>query len=234
MEGARPLIALLLLASSASADPLADALARAEAADLRLRETGTCATEDVDSITTLATMLHADASPNRWIFPVVRVTPAVSIGGRNGDGWRPNRPKRCFATTNPGHPAHDLFVDDRDQDSRDAAGRPWDVRAVDDGIVAITRTGWTEGNRLKGGNYVMLYLPSLRAFAYYAHLDTIAVQPGTRVTRGTVLGTLGRTGVNAAKKRSPTHLHFGLYDAKTLAPVNPYARLRDAESTPVE
>jgi|GEM_PF-142410 len=43
---------------------------------------------------------------------------------------------------------------------------------------------------------------------YYAHLDRIDVDPGSRVRRGEQLGTVGNTG-NA--RTTPPHLHFGLY-----------------------
>jgi murein DD-endopeptidase MepM/ murein hydrolase activator NlpD len=43
---------------------------------------------------------------------------------------------------------------------------------------------------------------------YFAHLDSQLVQPGVRVKQGHVLGLVGNTG-NA--KKTPPHLHFGIY-----------------------
>jgi len=53
------------------------------------------------------------------------------------------------------------------------------------GIVVALEGEWDAGSRLKGGKYVWIYDP--------AH---------------DLLATVGRTGFNAAKRRSPTHLHL--------------------------
>ena len=74
------------------------------------------------------------------------------------------------------------------------------MRAVDDGAVVIARSGWKQGDSLKGGNYVVLLLAGGKELAYYAHLETIAVKPGDEVKRGDVLGTVGRTGLNACRR----------------------------------
>jgi len=50
------------------------------------------------------------------------------------------------------------------------------------------------------------------------------VKVGQIVSRGNRLGTVGRTGLNAYPKRSPTHLHFTVHESIDgyPRPVNPY------------
>jgi prepilin-type processing-associated H-X9-DG protein len=51
----------------------------------------------------------------------------------------------------------------------------------------------------------------------YAHLSQIAVGAGQRVLRGEVLGISGTTGASSGE-----HLHFGVYRAAGMVPVDPY------------
>lgn len=76
------------------------------------------------------------------------------------------------------------------------------VRAVADGV--IESAGWTNG----GGNSIKIR-HSERWGTAYMHLSRIssAVHPGSRVTRGEVIGAVGMTGLATAP-----HLHFSLYD----------------------
>ena len=61
-------------------------------------------------------------------------------------------------------------------------------------------------------------------YFYYAHLDRVFVRVGQIVSKGEPLGTVGRTGVNAYPKRSPTHLHFVVHQSVSgyPKPFNPY------------
>lgn len=52
---------------------------------------------------------------------------------------------------------------------------------------------------------------------YFAHLDSQAVRPGTKVKQGHLLGTVGNTG-NA--RYTPPHLHFGIYQSKSKDPIH--------------
>lgn len=70
-----------------------------------------------------------------------------------------------------------------------------------------------------GGNHVWLSSGMLGiggARYYYAHLDEFAVDSGTRVQTGDVIGYVGNTG-NA--RTTPPHLHFGIYTG--FGPVDP-------------
>jgi len=108
-----------------------------------------------------------------------------------------------------GHPAHDIFIKDKDQNTLDdQAQKQVDALAMVDSIVLSVFTGWQAGSKLRGGNYIWLYSPKQDMCFYYAHLDKILVSPGDFVKAGTVIGTVGRTGLLANKKTSPTHVHL--------------------------
>jgi RHS repeat-associated protein len=73
------------------------------------------------------------------------------------------------------------------------------VYAAGDGrVVSINAPGF--------GNMIELYHGG-RVVTRYAHLDTCAVDEGARVTAGTIIGYVGRTG-NLPSPISQTHLHF--------------------------
>lgn len=85
------------------------------------------------------------------------------------------------------------------------------VRAVINGHVQ-TGTGGLGGNHvwLSGG---ILGIGETRY--YYAHLDSFAIESGSRVSAGDIIGYVGNTG-NA--RTTPPHLHFGIYAS---GPVDP-------------
>jgi peptidoglycan LD-endopeptidase LytH len=74
--------------------------------------------------------------------------------------------------------------------------------------VVSVYNGWQPGNLLRGGNSAWVYDPVSKGLFYYAHMSTTAVAVGNIVKPGDILGTVGRTGVHAYAKRSPTHLHI--------------------------
>ena len=232
------------------ASPLLDAVL---AAHERLCQAGTCVPEDlavldaaVDFLKTCAARQSAapaaSTSPQppqttqrarapRWIFPVSRMRPVDSMGGPDGKGFLKNRRVKCYATARAGHPAHDLFIRDRRQSGRDRQGRAFEALAVEAGYVMSVKRGWTkEGGA--GGNYLLLYLPARNWVAYYAHMESISVEVGQRVEAGESLGTIGRSGTNATKSRSPTHLHFAIWNPQNnWMPLDPYSLLRNAQTT---
>jgi len=169
----------------------------------------------------------AERFDGRLFFPV-KGYGLKQLGGRHGNGYSPSRYQFVGPTRRSGHPAQDIFVYDGNQDGLDdRTGKPVEILAVADGIVLSTSGGWTpelpsNGNGKRGGNYVWVYHPALRLFAYYAHLQDIRVALCERVAGGQAIATLGRTGTNAFPERSPTHLHLMLLRAKDMAPVNAY------------
>lgn len=106
-----------------------------------------------------------------------------------------------------------------DDEVRNWYGYGADVLAVGDGVVAATRDDVPESPTLSGhprhpledatGNYVALDLGHGRT-AFYEHLKpgSVRVEPGERVRRGQVIGSVGFTGHSMGP-----HLHFHVADA---------------------
>jgi hypothetical protein len=148
------------------------------------------------------------------------------VGGKNGDGYKPEGYRFLDGNRHRGHPAQDIFVRDLNQDGRDdlTAGTV-DVLALADGVVLSVFSDWKASDHsreIRGGNYIWIYHPGLKAFSYCAHLEKIFVKPGNRVQGGEPIATLGRTGKNASVARSPTHLHLMVLSLKNMQPLDPY------------
>jgi murein DD-endopeptidase MepM/ murein hydrolase activator NlpD len=174
----------------------------------------------------------ANISEEQWVFPVKGYTSSV-IGGRGGSGYVVSN-FDFFDLNTGGHPAHDIFINDGNQDNLDdATDKPVEILSMTGGIVVETRKNWTpEMSDIKGGNIVYVYDANSNGFFYYAHLQDVHVNVGDIVYPATVLGTMGRTGRNAYPSRSPTHLHImyvKAYDGD-LRPVNVYSYLLSAKT----
>lgn len=143
-----------------------------------------------------------------WVFPVKGYTPNA-IGGVNGSGYVVSD-FDFYDLNSGGHPAHDIFITDRNQDCiDDVTGEYAEILSMSGGIVIETRTNWDVSmSDIKGGNIVYVYDNYSNGFFYYAHLKDVYVKVGDFVKPGTSLGTMGRTGKNAYPSRSPTHLHI--------------------------
>jgi murein DD-endopeptidase MepM/ murein hydrolase activator NlpD len=76
------------------------------------------------------------------------------------------------------------------------------IRTVGDGVVVAAGFSSSMGNMVKIAH-------DSRYTTEYMHLNKIAsgIKKGARVTRGSVIGTLGKTGLATGP-----HLHFGLFD----------------------
>ncbi|MCE6988187.1 M23 family metallopeptidase [Dyadobacter sp. CY323] len=143
-----------------------------------------------------------------FVFPVRGYLPKESIGSR-GRGYRPNGFDLFDMNVSGSHPAHDLFVRDKDQDNLDdRTWKPVDVLAFTSGIVLATETGWKYDSEYRGGNWIWVYDPCLDGLFYYAHNNIVEVQPGQWIKAGDKIAEMGRSGFNAYKKRSPTHVHL--------------------------
>jgi peptidoglycan LD-endopeptidase LytH len=85
-----------------------------------------------------------------------------------------------------------------------------DVFAIEDGKVEIAGSrsalGKTVIQSIRGPGGVTWYI-------VYAHLDTIAVKVGDRVSEGAKLGTIGTTGNAAGMTGDDVHLHFEIRTA---------------------
>lgn len=189
----------------------------------------------MEQIETLARH-YSFAYGQNWVFPVQGY--GLSDVADNGKLYQPDivygtstiKGYDFFDGNNHGgHPAHDIFIGDVDQDCLDdRTHKPVAAVAVADCLVLGTHTGWQTGSLLRGGNAVWLYNPNMQMVFYYAHLDKVMVKPGQFLKAGEVIGTIGRTGILAEKKSSPTHLHLMVlqYQDNKFRPYNYYANLK--------
>jgi peptidoglycan LD-endopeptidase LytH len=160
-----------------------------------------------------------------WVFPVS----GVSVSSVGKGGFVPGKYNFYDGNAHTGHPAYDIFINDKNQDCLDdKTKKPVHCLAATDLLVLSVNTGWVEGSEIRGGNYIWLFDDPGNRFFYYAHLDSILVKPGQFCKAGTPIATLGRTGKNAWPKRSPTHLHLMVLDIKgeELVPVDYYKFLK--------
>jgi len=179
--------------------------------------------------------LEKEFSPARFrktaFFPL-RGYSLRDVGGKNGDGYKPEGYRFLDGNKHRGHPAQDIWVRCRDQNViDDLTARPVEVLALADGIVLSAFSDWKQADpssEIRGGNYVWIYHPALRAFSYFAHLEKVFVCPGDRVRGGAPIATLGRTGKNASLPRSPTHLHLMVLSPANMAPLDPFPLLKSS------
>ena len=141
-------------------------------------------------------------------FPLRGYT-SSSIGGTHGEGFRSTGFDLFDYTARGSHPAQDIFITDRNQDNiDDRTGQPADVLAMSSGLVLAIESDWKPGSEYRGGNWIWVYDPILHGLFYYAHNSQVDVLPGQWVSAGQKLSEMGRSGFNAYKSRSPTHLHL--------------------------
>ena len=167
---------------------------------------------------------------SRWVFPVDGAR-LIDIGGRSGNGYRPQGYDYYAGNRHHGHPAQDIFIHDKNQDEQDdRTGKPVVVRSVVNGIVIALESEWESNSSLRGGRYVMVYQSSSGDVFCYSHLRKVTVQVGECVAAGQVIGEVGRSGKTASPKRSPTHLHLTrlrVVDGRP-HPIDSYPELRQA------
>ncbi|MBX7242514.1 MAG: M23 family metallopeptidase [Bacteroidia bacterium] len=143
-----------------------------------------------------------------WIFPLKGYNKSA-IGGTNGSGYVPSGYNYFDGNKHKGHPAHDIFIRDKNQDNLDDLTlEPVSVLSLSGGIVVAAEHEWNTESLLRGGIYVWIYDPSCKSLFYYAHNEMLLVSVGELVSPGQTIAHTGRTGLNAFKQRSPTHLHL--------------------------
>ncbi|MDD2897764.1 MAG: M23 family metallopeptidase [Desulfuromonadaceae bacterium] len=175
-----------------------------------------------------------DYSPSDWIFPVAGYD-AGTIGTGKNHGFIPQGYDYFSGNRHGGHPAYDIFIRDRNQDGiDDRSGSAVSVLSMTGGIVVALEKEWHRGSPLRGGKYIWVYDPANELLVYYAHNEKLFVETGTIVKPGDTLATVGRSGLNAAKRRSPTHLHFSVFSVETGTPVPKpvFRELQHARSAP--
>jgi murein DD-endopeptidase MepM/ murein hydrolase activator NlpD len=150
------------------------------------------------------------------------------IGGKEGSGYQIHGYDFFDGNQHKGHPGHDIFIHDKNQDNLDdETGKPVEVIAAASGVVVSVNLNWEPSSPIRGGNYIWIFEPIKSRYYYYAHLNEIFIKVGQLVSKGERLGTVGRTGVKAYPKKSPTHLHFTVHQSKDgyPKPMNPYLEL---------
>lgn len=154
-----------------------------------------------------------------------------AVGGR-GSGYIPRGYDLFDQSKKGSHPAHDIFMKDKDQDCRDdRTGDYVAVLSTTDGVVIATENGWQAGSEYRGGNYIWIYDTTNGGLWYYAHQREIYVKTGQVVRAGQKIALVGRTGFNAAMPRSDTHLHMTylrIDEDGNPFPVNTYGWLKNA------
>lgn len=175
----------------------------------------------------LADVAFRRPTSRRWRFPVLGGSRRHNVGGK-GSGYRPLTPKPSYSfyhgNKHGGHPAHDVFIHDRNGDCKDdRTAKPVPVVAMTRSIVVSVNRAWKAGLP-RGGIYLWLYEPVRDEFHYYAHLDRLDVRLGQVLQPGQQIGTVGKTGF---KRRRPCHIHLMVlrFDKARMSPVNYYDRL---------
>lgn len=182
-------------------------------------------------INVYASLYPMDSEVNPQLhFPLQGYT-ANAIGGKNGNGYYGSSYSYFDGNKHKGHPAHDIFINDRNQDALDdKTNKPVTIVSVDYGVVIALEQHWDTTSSLRGGKYIYILNLHTKRIWYYAHCASIQVNLGDVVHAGQPIATVGRTGMNAFKKRSPTHLHLMLLQLDKTGlprPVNCYSLLKN-------
>ena len=163
-----------------------------------------------------------------WVFPLAGYN-IHAIGNGRRHGYIPAGYDFFSGNRHGGHPAYDIFIRDRNREGRDErTGKKVTVLSMTGGIVVAMASDWQTGSKLRGGRYIWVYDPGSELLVYYAHNEELLVGLGDLVRPGTPIATVGRSGFNAAKKRSPTHLHLSALRAngEAVRPVDIYRQLK--------
>lgn len=151
-------------------------------------------------------------SEKDWKFPLKGYSTSA-IGGTNGNGYISKGYNYFDGNKHGGHPAQDIFIRDKNQDCLDDKTQDFvSVQSISGGIVVANETQWDTTSALRGGIYIWIYQPAQKALFYYAHNASLSVSVGDIVVPGQEIAKVGRTGLNAFKKRSPTHLHVSMLE----------------------
>jgi peptidoglycan LD-endopeptidase LytH len=149
-----------------------------------------------------------DYSDSNWVFPL-KGYGYKAIGGVNGNGYQKGGYDYFDGNKHTGHPSLDIFIRDKKQIGiDDVTKKPVSVLSVSGGVVVAVEKDWDSSSHLRGGKYIWIYDPTSNALIYYAHNSRVQVEAGDIVKPGDIVAEVGRTGLNAHKKRSPSHLHL--------------------------
>ena len=172
----------------------------------------------------------ADYGKDAWVFPLAGHGSRAMAGGRNR-GYVASGYDYFSGNRHGGHPSFDIFITDRNRDSLDdRSGKPVKVQSLTGGIVVALEREWQPGSALRGGKYLWIYDPANDLLVYYAHNSELFVELGDVVKPGDQLAIVGRSGYNAMKRRSPSHLHLTVLHVRDglPLPVNVHRELERA------
>ena len=155
----------------------------------------------------------------RSVFPLKGYTVTAVGRGRN-HGYLQAGYSYFDGNRHGGHPSLDIFIRDREQRAvDDVSGEPVAVLSITGGVVVAAMAQWDPASALRGGKYLWIYDPAAAVLVYYAHHRELAVEAGDLVRPGDLIALVGRTGANACRRRSPTHLHLTCLSVATGRPV---------------
>ena len=158
-----------------------------------------------------ASRQHAFRRLSSWQFPVQ----GYGVKDMGTGGFKPKGYSFYDGNHHGGHPAYDIFIRDRNQDSLDdKTNSPVMVVSPVDMLILSIETNWTKDSEIRGGRYVWALDPLADRLFYFAHLSEIRTNPGVFCPAGSTIVTVGRTGKNAQPPRSPTHLHLMVLEIK--------------------
>lgn len=148
-----------------------------------------------------------DYMTSDWVFPLKRYG-YKAIGGINGNGYKEAEYDYFDGNRHRGHPSQDAFIHDKKQQGiDDRTKKPASVLSITGGFAVAAEKDWDPSSTLRGGKYIWIYDPTSHALIYYAHNSVVHVEVGDFIKPGDAIAYVGRTGLNAFKRRSPTHLH---------------------------
>ncbi|MCL2101238.1 MAG: hypothetical protein FWH22_05945 [Fibromonadales bacterium] len=99
-----------------------------------------------------------EAKKEKWIFPVEGYS-SNAIGGTRGEGYIPKGYDYFDGNKHGGHPAHDIFIYDKNQDSKDdRTGQFVNILSVSSGIVVALEKDWDNASPLRGGKYIYIFM----------------------------------------------------------------------------
>lgn len=79
------------------------------------------------------------------------------IGGKGGSGYQVQGYDFFDGNDHRGHPGHDIFIRDKNQDGLDdMTEKPAEVISASPGIVVSVNVDWEPSSPLRGGNYIWI------------------------------------------------------------------------------
>lgn len=167
----------------------------------------------------------------QWVFPV----PGSGEDDWSSQSYSPGKYKFYDSPNFQGHPGVNIYIRDANRDGlEDRTQKPAAVVSCTDGVVVSARKFWAETDPNPLGVYVVVLSQEEKRFFYYCNLSKLKVGLGQLVSKGEILGWVGRTGSDTAKKHLGTHLRFHVhsFDDGLFYPVFPGRALKEAYRMP--